>query len=142
MPKLDSWDSVNTSLAVTKNSLDAPFVCEVLGFSKLPKGGRGVVNSGSDWWAYTYVDGFTGSLEEQLISLVNEIKPLLDRLDILLKAGYSIQVAIAGSVETGSQLFVSPRALGQLASLGIPISFTTLTASGVQEEDPLGWLDG
>lgn len=141
MPMVDSWGSLNISLAVTKEAVDALFVREVLGFDELPKGGEVVVNSGLDWWAYTYGEWFSGGLEERVISLVNEIKPRLDRLDILLEAGYSIQVAVAGSVETGSQLFVSPWVLGQLASLNIPISFTTLTTPSAQEEDPLGWLD-
>jgi hypothetical protein len=140
MPKVDSWDSVNTSLAVTKDSVDAAFVREVLGFNELPEGCEAVIYSGRNWWAYTYDEGAVGGLEEQVFSLVNKIKSHLDGLDALLKAGYLVQVAIAGSVETGSKLFVSPRVLGQLASLNIPISFTTLTTSGVQEEDPLGWL--
>lgn len=134
------WSSVNTSLAITKEGLDPEFVSKTLGFPE-PTSNGAVINSGPNWWAYTYDESFTGGLEEQVHSLTSQIAPRLDRVAILSKTSHAVQVAIAGTVETGSRLFVSPIALGQLASLGVPISFTSLTAQGMPDEDPLSWLD-
>ncbi|MFE4373917.1 hypothetical protein ACFRMN_37940 [Streptomyces sp. NPDC056835] len=136
-----SWESVNVSLAITKMDISADFVNNALGFDDDQSAHGARIYSGPHWWAYTYTEESAGDLEAMAISLTQRIRPRLDRVDALLRSGHSAQVAIAGTVETGDQLFISPTALEQLASLALPVSFTSLTLSGTQEEDPLSWLE-
>ncbi|MFC9649220.1 MULTISPECIES: hypothetical protein [unclassified Streptomyces] len=136
-----SWESVNVSLAITKKDVSVDFVNSTLGLDddRSDRGAR--IYSGPHWWAYTYAEESTGDLEAMAISLAHDIRPLRDKVDTLLRTGHSVQVAIAGTVETGDQLLLSPTALEHLASLALPVSFTSLTPSGAQEEDPLSWLE-
>ncbi|NUK05790.1 DUF4279 domain-containing protein [Streptomyces lunaelactis] len=142
MNAANPWAGINTSLAVTKVEMDSDFVNETLGFKKLALVESGpIISSGSNWWAYTFDERVSRDLDEQVASLVSQITPRLDGVKKLQDAGYAVQVAIAGTVDTGDQLCVSPRIIGMLATLGIATSFTTLTTSGTREEDPLSWLD-
>ncbi len=138
---MDLWTSLNTSLAVTKQGLDPKFVSEAL------KGGaqgadleEAFIHSGVNWWSYTLDESFAESLDSQIGSLVARISPRLTAVKKIRDAGYSVQVAIAGFVEPRQVLPVSSAAVAKLASLGLPVSFTTLKASG-PSEDPLAWLD-
>ncbi|UUN27463.1 hypothetical protein [Streptomyces sp. FIT100] len=138
----NSWTSVTTSLAVTREKVDAAFVSQTLGLADSPADSTGAfIAFGSEWWAYTFDERFPGGLEGQAVALVQQISPRMDGLRKLHDAGYAVQVAVSGTVETGNELNVSPNAVGQLARLGLPVSFTTLTASGTHDEDPLSWLD-
>ncbi|MFJ2214935.1 hypothetical protein ACIQVO_22825 [Streptomyces sp. NPDC101062] len=139
MAVIDAWGSVNVSLAVMKDPIDAPVVCGFLGVDAVPSEPGVLVTSGQNWWAYTYGEDFGDGLESKVVALVDRFKPRLGGVGNLLETGHAVQVAIAGSVSTGSQLFLSPRVIGRLASLAMPISVTSLMDA--QEEDPLGWLD-
>ncbi|MEV7870219.1 hypothetical protein AB0P17_29930 [Streptomyces sp. NPDC088124] len=140
MAVVDAWGSVNVSLAVMKKSIDVSAVCDFLGVDVVPSERGVVVTSGPDWWAYTYGENFSDDLESKVIAMVAQFKPRLSGVESLLEAGHAVQVAITGSVRTGSQLILSSWVIGRLASLAIPVSVTTLTDT--QEEDPLSWLDG
>ena len=73
----------------------------------------------------------------ELIGLVSPRKPALDALQ---KAGSLVKVDVSGVAESGSGLHLSPDVLAGLAELGVPLTFTTVRASGEDEEDPLAWL--
>ncbi|MFE3597814.1 hypothetical protein [Streptomyces sp. NPDC059142] len=139
MVVIDTWESVNISLVVMKEPLDAQMVCGVLRVDAASPGAGVFINSGSNWWAYTYSEEFSDGLESKVAALVDQFKPRLGALESLLGTGHVAQVAIAGSVRTGSQLLLSPGVTGRLASLMMPVSVTSLTDA--PEEDPLGWLD-
>ncbi|MFE2747889.1 hypothetical protein ACFXKX_26740 [Streptomyces scopuliridis] len=136
-----SWESVNVSLAITKVDISADFVTNALGLDDDQPDHGARIYSGPHWWAYTYTEESIGGLEAMAISLAQRIRPRRDKVDTLLQTGHSVQVAIAGTVETGDQLFISTTALEHLASLALPVSFTSLTPSGTHEEDPLSWLE-
>ncbi|MGP3633559.1 hypothetical protein ACTU45_09345 [Streptomyces sp. 24-1644] len=141
MTSAKHWISVSTSLAITKEAVNPSFIHDTLKIDYSLAGHGCHINSGTNWWAYTYDGSAAPTLDEQISLLVGQVRPRLERLAVLLQAGHHVQVAIAGSVETGSQLFIPPPSIEQLTSLNLPVSFTTLTSTGLPEEDPLGWLD-
>ncbi|MFC9427806.1 hypothetical protein [Streptomyces sp. NPDC056987] len=140
MAVFEAWESVNISLAVMKEPVDAPIVCGFLSIDAVPSERGVLISSGPNWWAYTYGEGFSDDLDSKVVALVDRFKPCLGGVENLRETGHTVQVAIAGTVRTGSQLSLSPRVIGRLASLDIPITVTSLTDA--QEEDPLSWLDG
>lgn len=136
------WKSLNTSLAITRDKLDASAIDQALGLSRLPGVQSGAsVHSGPGWWAFTFDARCSPDLDDQVSALVSQITPHLDQLKDLIDAGHFIQVAIAGTVEVGDQLVLSPQSAGRLATLGLPVSFTTLTQENRPSDDPLSWLD-
>ncbi|MFJ2557706.1 MULTISPECIES: hypothetical protein [unclassified Streptomyces] len=139
MAVIDSWESVNISLIVAKEPLDTQVVCDVLGIESVPSRAGVLTSSGSNWWTYTYGEEFSDDLESKVVALVDQFQPRLAGVGNLLETGHAVQLAIEGSVGTGSQLFLSPWVIGKLASLAVPISVTSLTDA--PEEDPLSWLD-
>ncbi|MEU9980529.1 hypothetical protein [Streptomyces sp. NPDC050856] len=137
-----TWRSVNISLAVTKRDIDAASVSETLGLGGTPSGDGGVVHSGPYWWSYTYEERPGGDHGVLVAALVEQVRARLDRVEALRMAGHAVEVAVAGTVETNAEFRLAPRDIGALASLGLPVSCTSLTIAQEPEEDPLDWLDG
>lgn len=136
------WTSVNTSLAVTGAELENSSIEHALGFTQAEEIQDGAsVHHGPGWWTYTVDERCSGDLSEQVSALVHRVKPHLAELKELTEAGYFIQVAISGTVETNNRLTLSAESAGQLADLGLPVSFTTLMEGNAPSEDPLSWLD-
>ncbi len=87
------------------------------------------------------VDSSEGrSADEQAAELIGFLGPRKSALDALKATGKSVMVDVAGVAESGSGLYFSPDVLAGLAELGLPVAFTTVRASGEDEEDPLAWL--
>ncbi|WP_328860945.1 hypothetical protein [Streptomyces sp. NBC_00306] len=137
----NQWTSLSTSLAITNTSGDAAIIGETLGVEEAGATHAPLVNSGPGWWAYTFNETYSASIDSQIAALVSFITPHLDRLAKLRNDGYYAQVAIAGTVSPGENLHVSTTALQRVAALGLSVSFTTLAPSGTTEDDPLNWLD-
>ncbi|MFI1867598.1 hypothetical protein [Streptomyces jumonjinensis] len=136
------WTDVYTSLAITNVNMDIDFVNESLGLSGALSDAPGpFITTGPGWWAFTFDEQLAQDLDGQISALVSQVTPCLNGVQRLRQAGYSVQVAIAGTVETNAALYVSPEAANLLATLGLPVSFTTLTALGRPQEDPMAWLD-
>ncbi|MFF2526644.1 hypothetical protein [Streptomyces liangshanensis] len=132
---------MNISLAVLKRNISGEAVRETLGLADEPSKFGAAVYSGPDWWAYTCVEESVGQLEAMVLHLSRLIEPRLGRVEALVHSGHSVEVAVAGTTETGDVLLLSPEALESLAVLKLPVSFTTLSVSGAPEEDPLAFLD-
>ncbi|WP_251022812.1 DUF4279 domain-containing protein [Streptomyces sp. ISL-10] len=136
------WTSINTSLAVTGAELESSSIERALGLTQATEIQDGAsVHHGPGWWTYTVDERCSGDLSEQVSALVHRVKPHLAELKALTAAGYFIQVAISGTVEPNNRLTLSVQSAGQLADLGLPVSFTTLKEGNVPSEDPLSWLD-
>ncbi|MER7046047.1 hypothetical protein [Streptomyces jumonjinensis] len=136
------WTDVYTSLAITNADMDIDFVNDSLGLSGVPSDAPGpFVTTGPGWWAFTFDEQLAQDLDGQIAALVSQVAPRLDGVQRLREAGYAIQVAIAGTVESRAALYMTPEAASLLATLGLPVSFTTLTALGRPQEDPMAWLD-
>ncbi|MFI1701632.1 hypothetical protein [Streptomyces bobili] len=141
--KLKPWGELSTSLVVSSQEMDSAFLISALqldgGEEVFSSEGVGVY-SGPGWATLTVdkrnAKGADGQAAE-LIGLVSSRKPALDALQ---KAGSLVKVDVSGVAESGSGLHLSPDVLAGLAELGVPLTFTTVRASGEDEEDPLAWL--
>ncbi|MEU0272794.1 hypothetical protein [Streptomyces sp. NPDC006307] len=138
----EKWNSLTVSLAITKQGLNAASVSEALGVHGGPSEDGPVVHSGPHWWSYTCEERPGDDHNEVVTALVDHVRNRLEKVEALRMTGHFVEVAVAGTVETNAELCLSPRALGALASLALPVSFTSLTSQQDQEEDPLSWLDG
>ncbi|KOG74144.1 hypothetical protein ADK77_06705 [Streptomyces antibioticus] len=98
------------------------------------------IYSGPGWATLTVDERRSKCADEQAAALIGFLKPRKSALDALKEAGRSVKVDVAGVAESGSGLYISPDVLAGLAELGVPVTFTTVRASGEDEEDPLAWL--
>ncbi|MEU4033824.1 hypothetical protein [Streptomyces collinus] len=98
------------------------------------------VYSGPGWATLSVDERHSTSADEQAAELVALLTLRRPALDALKEAGRSLKVDVAGVAESGSKLALSPGVLAGLAELGLPVTFTTVRASGEDEEDPLAWL--
>ncbi|MFD9389271.1 hypothetical protein ACFWBB_00585 [Streptomyces sp. NPDC060000] len=98
------------------------------------------VYSGPGWATLTVDERHSKSADEQATELIGFLGPRKPALDALKEAGKSVKIDMAGVAESGSGLRISPDVLAALAELGVPLTFTTVRASGEDEEDPLAWL--
>ncbi|MCX4964222.1 hypothetical protein OHA98_05210 [Streptomyces sp. NBC_00654] len=142
MGLVDSWRGVSVTLVVARSDIDVDFVASTLGANVKPLAETSRIDSSPDSWAWSFGDSVNGTLEQQVFSLAARIRPRLENVRGLIRDGCSVHVDIAGTVETGSEMLVSPDLLSELASLGVPLTFTCRTETGVAESDPLSWLDG
>ncbi|MEU1279775.1 hypothetical protein [Streptomyces sp. NPDC005805] len=137
-----SWDSVTTSLAVTAADLDADLVRRTLGIAPgADSHESAVIHAGPGWWSCTFDSGFSDRPDRQIAAMVSLVTPVLDGLRSLTERGYSAQIAIAGVVLSRTRLTLPPESTAQLASLGLPVSVTTLNEDNEPAPDPLDWLD-
>ncbi|MFI9547605.1 hypothetical protein ACIHAR_27380 [Streptomyces sp. NPDC052016] len=97
-------------------------------------------SSGPGWVALTVDERRSKGVDEQAAELIAFLSPRKPALDALKKAGASVKVDVSGVAGSGSGLYLSPDVLAGLAELGVPLTFTTVRASGEGEEDPLAWL--
>jgi hypothetical protein len=137
------WGDLSTSLVVSGAGVDsAALTAELqLGDSEDFSSSEGVgFSSGPGWVALTVDERCSKSVDEQAAKLIAFLSPRKPALDALKKAGASVKVDVSGVAESGSGLYLSPDVLAGLAELGVPLTFTTVRASGEDEEDPLAWL--
>ncbi|MCP3820768.1 hypothetical protein NLX86_22525 [Streptomyces sp. A3M-1-3] len=140
-PSNGTWGTPVTSFVVTGEAIDSKIISEALNLAPSDLREGVGVHHGSTWWAYAYDERFSGNVEDQVGALVARFAPCVESVTELIRAGHEVHVSISGTAETGSRMILSPRALADLATLPVPVTFTTLTVSGVPEEDPLAWLD-
>ncbi|MGC5000110.1 MULTISPECIES: hypothetical protein [unclassified Streptomyces] len=142
--KINPWGDLSTSLVVTGPGVDsASLLTELhIGDSEdaLPSEGVGIY-SGPGWATLTVHDRHAKSADEQAAELLELLSSRKAALDALKQAGNSVKVDVSGVAEPRTSLLVSPTVLAGLAELGIPVTFTTVTESGEDPEDPLAWLD-
>jgi len=141
---LKPWGNLSTSLVVSGREVDsASLLVELqLADSEEFSSSEGVdIYSGPGWATLTVDERHSKSADEQAVELVGFLSPRRQALDALRRAGKSVKVDMAGVAESGSGLCISPGVLAGLAELGVPVTFTTVRASGEDEEDPLAWLD-
>ncbi|MFI8965549.1 hypothetical protein ACIGO8_25950 [Streptomyces sp. NPDC053493] len=136
------WTSITTSLAVTGAGLDATAVERSLAFARAAADRPGVsVHQGPGWWALTVDERCSADPGEQIAAFADLVSPHLDSIGALIGLGCHAQVAVSGTVGTGpAALTVSPESAARLASLALPVSFTTLLPDNTPAEDPLDWL--
>ncbi|MET8766158.1 hypothetical protein [Streptomyces sp. NPDC004658] len=141
--KSTSWGDLSTSLVVSGQEVDtAPLLAALrLAGSEEFSSREGVsVHSGPGRATLTVDERHSKSVDGQAAALVAFLGPRQSALDALREAGQSVRVDVTGVAEPGSGLFISPDVLAGLAELGVPVTFTTVRASGEDEEDPLAWL--
>ncbi|MET8565044.1 hypothetical protein ABZV75_32420 [Streptomyces flaveolus] len=140
---LKPWGDLSTSLVVSGREVDSGSLLTELQladseeFASLEGVG---VYSGSGWATLTVDERLSKCADEQAAALIGFLKPRKSALDALKEAGNAVKVDVAGVAESGSGLYISPDVLADLAELGVPVTFTTVRASGEDEEDPLAWL--
>lgn len=141
--KMKPWGDLSTSLVVAGQKVDsASLIAELqLADSEEFLSFEGVgIYSGPGWATLTVDERRSKSTDEQAAELIGFLSPRKPALDALKKAGSSVKVDVSGVAESGSGLYISPDVLAGLAELGVPLTFTTVRASGEDEEDPLAWL--
>ncbi|MFD4786643.1 hypothetical protein ACFWN1_06085 [Streptomyces sp. NPDC058459] len=140
---LKPWGRLSTSLVVTGEGVHSGLLISAMrlgGDFSLPEGVG--IYSGPGWATLTVHDRDAESADEQVTELLGFLRSREPELDALRQAGRSVQVDVSGvGSEPGSGLHFSPAVLTGLADLGIPVTFTTVTESGADPEDPLAWLD-
>jgi hypothetical protein len=136
----ESWESVSTSLIITKSDLSPDFISEKLSLNasvaRFP-GETPAFREGAGCWTYGYDESFSPSVEDQLQALTGQLESRRAALTELVNQGYSAQIDITGSVETGAALWLSPAILNRVNELGIPLSFTSRCTPAQDEFD---WL--
>ncbi|KOV97212.1 MULTISPECIES: hypothetical protein [unclassified Streptomyces] len=140
---LKPWGDLSTSLVVSGREVDSGslFIELQLADSEEFAALEGVgIYSGPGWATLTVDERCSKCADEQAAALIGFLKPRKSALDALKEAGRSVKVDVAGVAESGSGLYISPDVLAGLAELGVPVTFTTVRASGEDEEDPLAWL--
>jgi hypothetical protein len=141
--KMKPWGDLSTSLVVSGQEVDsASLIAELqLADSEEFSSCEGVgIYSGPGWATLTVDERHSKSADEQAAELIGFLSLRKPALDALKKAGTSVKVDVSGIAESGSGLHISPDVLAGLAELGVPLTFTTVRASGEDEEDPLAWL--
>ncbi|MFF7973989.1 hypothetical protein [Streptomyces sp. NPDC007905] len=142
--KLKPWGNLSTSLVVSGQEVNSAFLLAELQLADSAEfsSSEGVgIYSGPGWATFTVDERHSKSADEQAAELIRFLSPRKLALDALKEAGKPVKVDMAGVAESGSGLYVSPDVLAGLAELGVPVTFTTVRASGEDEEDPLAWLD-
>ncbi|BDH08700.1 hypothetical protein HEK131_59270 [Streptomyces seoulensis] len=142
--KINPWGNLSTSLVVTGPGVDSAFLLAELhiGDSEDALSSEGVgIYSGPGWATLTVHDRHAKSADEQVAELLELLSSREAALDALKQAGNSVKVDVSGVAEPRTALLVSPTVLAGLADLGLPVTFTTVTESGEDPEDPLAWLD-
>ncbi|MFD9209675.1 hypothetical protein ACFVZM_25805 [Streptomyces sioyaensis] len=136
------WESPSSSLVLTKEGISGERITLALSLESRDTGHPGVgIAAGPTWWAFSYDEHFSTDVERQVQALSELFTPRSEKLRELVAEGHAARVDITGTVETGCKLRLSVTTLARLSALGIPVTFTTLAAPGVEEEDPLAWLD-
>jgi hypothetical protein len=141
--KLKPWGNLSTSLVVSGREVDSAFLLAELQLADGEEfsSSEGVdIYSGPGWATLTVDERHSKIADEQAAELIGFLSPRKPALDALKAAGKSVNVDLAGVAESGSSLFISPDVLAGLAELDVPVTFTTVRASGEDEEDPLAWL--
>lgn len=141
--KMKPWADLTTSLVVSGQGMDSASLLSELQLAESEEfsSSEGVgIYSGPGWATLTVDERHSKSADEQAAELIRFLGPHKPALDALQKAGKSVKVDVSGVAESGSGLYVSPEVLTGLAELGIPLTYTTVRASGEDEEDPLAWL--
>lgn len=137
------WGNLSTSLVVSGQGVNSDFLLAELQLADGEEfsSSEGVgMYSGPGWATLTVDERHSEFAEDQAAELIRFLGPRKPALDALKAAGKSVNVDLAGVAESGTSLFVSPDVLTGLAELDIPVTFTTVRASGEDEEDPLAWL--
>ncbi|MGW7485700.1 hypothetical protein [Streptomyces sp. NPDC054786] len=136
------WESPSSSLVLTKEGISAEQITLALALEPRDIGNPGAgIAAGPTWWAFSFDEHFSIDVERQVQALSELFTPRSKALRELVAAGHAARVDITGTVETGCKLRLSATTLARVTALGIPVTFTTLAAPGVEEEDPLAWLD-
>ncbi|WP_333774262.1 hypothetical protein [Streptomyces sp. IBSBF 3136] len=141
--KLKPWAGLTTSLVASGQGMDSTSLLSEFRLAdneKFPSSEGVGIYSGPGWATLTVDERHSKSADEQAAELIRFLGPRKPALDALKKAGKSVKVDVSGVAESGSGLCVSPEVLTGLAELEIPLTFTTVRASGEDEEDPLAWL--
>ncbi|MFI1764461.1 hypothetical protein ACH41H_20760 [Streptomyces sp. NPDC020800] len=142
--KLKPWGNLSTSLVVSGREVNSAFLLAELQLADIEEfsSSEGVgIYSGPGWVTLTVDERQSKSADGQAAELIGFLGPRKPALDALREAGKSVKVDVAGVAESGTKLHISPDVLAGLAELGVPVTFTTVRASGEDEEDPLAWLD-
>lgn len=137
------WGDLSTSLVVSGQEVNSSsLIAELqLADSEEFSLSEGVgIYSGPGWATLTVDERHSKSADKQAAELIGFLSLRKSALDALKKAGTSVKVDVSGVAESGSGLYISPDVLAGLAELGVPLTFTTVRASGEDEEDPLSWL--
>ncbi|WP_181140244.1 hypothetical protein [Streptomyces sp. Ru62] len=140
---LKPWADLSTSLVVSGQEVDTGSLvmefqlADSEEFASLDGVG---IHSGPGWATLTVDERRSKCADEQAAALIGFLRSRKSALEALKEAGKSVRVDVAGVAEFGSGLHLSPDVLAGLAELGIPVTFTTVRASGEDEEDPLAWL--
>ncbi|MEW2318749.1 hypothetical protein [Streptomyces bauhiniae] len=138
---INPWGTLSTSLVVTGEGVDSAFLLTELQLTDLSASEGIGVFSGPDWATLTVHDRHAKSADEQAAELLGLLRPRKPVLDALRESGKSVKVDVSGVADPRTALLISPTALMGLADLELPVTFTTVTESGEDPEDPLAWLD-
>ncbi|MFJ8945676.1 hypothetical protein ACIRG4_20990 [Streptomyces sp. NPDC102395] len=141
--KLKPWGDLSTSLVMSGQEVDASSLLSALQLSDSEElaSFEGVGVYSGPGWATLTVDGRNSkSADEQAAQLLALLGPRKSALDAMKRTGASVKIDVSGIAESGSRLHISPDVLAGLSGLGVPLAFTTVRASGEDEEDPLAWL--
>lgn len=139
--EITPWGNLSTSLVVTGQGVDSAFLPAALQLAELSSSEGIGVFSGPDWATLTVHDRHAKSADEQAARLLGLLRPRKPALDTLRESGKSVKVDVSGVADPGTALLISPAVLAGLADLQLPVTFTTVTESGEDPEDPLAWLD-
>ncbi|MEU0676839.1 hypothetical protein ABZ330_28845 [Streptomyces sp. NPDC006172] len=141
--KLNPWGDLSTSLVVSGREVDAAFLISALQLDDSGElsSSEGVGVYSGPGWATLTVDGRNSkSTDEQAAKILALLSPRKPALDAMKREGASVKIDVSGVAESGSELRISPNVLAGLSGLGVALTFTTVRASGDDEEDPLAWL--
>ncbi|MGW4223695.1 hypothetical protein ACWEG1_09525 [Streptomyces bauhiniae] len=138
---INPWGNLSTSLVVTGEGVGSAFLLTELQLTDLSASEGIGVFSGPDWATLTVHDRHAKSADEQATELLALLRPRKPALDALRESGKSVKVDVSGVADPRTALLISPTVLMGLADLELPVTFTTVTESGEDPEDPLAWLD-
>ncbi|MFD4725799.1 hypothetical protein ACFWNW_12050 [Streptomyces seoulensis] len=139
--EINPWGNLSTSLVVTGQGVDSAFLLTELQLTELSSTEGIGVFSGPGWATLTVHDRHAESADEQVAELLALLRPRKPALDVLRESGKSVKVDVSGVADARTALMLSPTILLGLTDLGLPVTFTTVTESGEDPEDPLAWLD-
>ncbi|MEU7023801.1 hypothetical protein ABZ990_24515 [Streptomyces sp. NPDC046203] len=142
--KTKPWGGLITSLVVVSGRQGEPAsLLAGLGLADLEEfvSADGIdVYSGPGWATLTIDERHSPDPAEQAATLIGFLRPHAAVVDALRQAGESVKVDIAGVAASRTALVLPPDVLAGLADLDVPLTFTTLTETGEDEEDPLAFL--
>ncbi|MFE9933762.1 hypothetical protein [Streptomyces sp. NPDC005533] len=141
MTMRETWRGVRVALVVDKQEVDAHRVAAAVKLLPELTTDASRIESAADRWTWNVSKGEGDTLENQVLTLVTQIRPRRESLMTLQRDGYAVHVDIAGTAGTGSPMVLRPAVLAELASLGVPVTVTCLSPTGSAEPDPLSWLD-